>query len=315
MKLSQAMEGFLYDFQANGNSPRTARLYRLYLGKLAGFLEDKEVEEVTHDNLQAYMMYLRTDYKPNRLNGDPKPLSAAALDNHWKAFRSFFGWADQVLGVDRPDLKIAQPDYDRPVVKSFSENEIRQLVKATEFTKEYSTEKQKTIRAKRPTADRDKALVLLMLDTGLRVGEITRLTIEDIVLESGEVFVAPFGRGIKSKPRVVYLGNAAKRAMWLYLARKRANARKTEKVFEMDDESIRSLLRRLGEKVGVENVHPHRFRHTFAIWFLRNGGDVYTLMRLLGHSSLEMSRKYLDLAEADDERAHRKASPADNWRL
>jgi integrase/recombinase XerD len=78
---------------------------------------------------------------------------------------------------------------------------------------------------------------------------------------------------------------------------------------------LQKILRKIGNRGGVSNVHPHRFRHTFAIQYLRNSGDPYTLQALLGHSSLDMVKNYLRIAQIDIDTAHRRASPVDNWRL
>lgn len=78
---------------------------------------------------------------------------------------------------------------------------------------------------------------------------------------------------------------------------------------------VRTLLRYLGERAEVHGVHPHRFNHAFAIQLLRNRDDVFTLQNLLGHSSMDMVRCCLQLAQIDLENTHRRESPADNWRL
>jgi integrase/recombinase XerD len=314
MKLSAALQGYFLEIQTS-YAASTVRLYKLLMPKLVDYLGDPEVNEITLHDLQRFIQHLQTDYVPVRFGEDRSKLSPSAVDNYWKGTRSFFGWAEDALGIQRPDLKLSRPAYKLAEVTPFSESDVKRLLKACDYSDTVVSKNGKEYRMRRETVNRDKALILILLDTGLRVGELCRLKMQDVNLETGEILVAPFGSGQKTKPRMVYLGKAARRQLWLHVSKNRTNAKPKESLLDMSEKSVRGLLRRLGKKTGVDNVHPHRFRHTAAIMFLRNGGDIFSLQRLLGHSDLTMVRHYLMLADSDAEDAHRKASPADNWKL
>lgn len=111
------------------------------------------------------------------------------------------------------------------------------------------------------------------------------------------------------------IGNTARRALWLYIAHREKEfpTHLTDRLFPMTKMAVRFMLNRLAKRAGVTDVHPHRFRHSFAIWYLRGGGDIFTLQRILGHSSLDMVSYYLEYAQTDVASAHRRASPLDRW--
>jgi integrase/recombinase XerD len=306
MLLSQAIEYFNICKLADGYSPNTMEVYGWALSRLLDFAGDKTVGDITLEQLRRFMLYMKREYKPNRPGGSAAPLSPSSLENIWKAIRSFFGWAEEELSIARPDLRLAKPPNPPAEIDAFNYQEIQALVAACERDR---------LGRHRPTGRRDKAIVLMLLDTGLRVGELARLKIGDVQQE--KVYVAPWGSGRKTRSRFVYIGRSTARAVFRYLL----DRREQESLFttkhgrEMDRNNIRHMIHRLGTRAGVQNAYPHRFRHTFAIQYLRNGGDVFTLQRLLGHSTLEMVRRYLRLADRDAEEAHRLASPVDRWKL
>lgn len=312
MILSKAIEGYLLEISATF-SRETVALYQKNLRLLLQFIGDKELTEVNLQDLTRFIVYLRNEYKPKRMVVSDEPLSPSAVDNHWKCIRSLFGWANRVLDIPRPDSHLVRPRFKLPEVTSFSQDEIKRILYSCEWSNEVSIPGKRSYRMRRPTSQRDKALVLFLLDTGLRIGEVSRLKLADVDLQSGEVIVSPFGTGRKTKPRRVYIGQSTKRALWVYMAKQAMD--NDDPLFFGNSRSIRTIIRSLGERAGVSNCHPHRFRHTFAIEYLRNGGDTFTLQRLLGHSSLEMVRHYLNIVEADNKAGHLKASPADHWKL
>jgi integrase/recombinase XerD len=321
MKLSKAMEGFVLNIRAEGYSPATIVLYKVVLTNLSKYLKNPEVNKIKLIDLTSYMVYLRDEYKPRRFGGNVSRLSDSSIQNHWKGIRAFFNWASVEFRIkNRPDEKLKLPPNNPKVIQPYTKDEIKAIFDVAEFTKEATTNNRKSFKMKRPTASRDLALMLFLLDTGLRVGEVGRLNVKDVDMQEGSVYIEPYGSSQrKTKSRIVYIGKTTKKALWSYLSTRDDACE--EPLFtsttnrRLDGGAIRHLLSEFGKRTGIANCHPHRFRHTFALEFLRNGGDVFSLQRLLGHSTLEMVQTYLQLADADSQNAHRKASPADHWRF
>jgi len=320
MKLSTALQGFNYYLHSNGKSPNTIDLYLTYLNKLSDYLKDPELEKITPEDITRFYGFMRHDYIPYRLNGSAMPLAPGTIQNIWVAIRSFYNWSEKELHIKRADGGIEKPRFEYPEIFPFSQDEIKLLMKAAEYQRQSRPENRSSFTTKRSTAKRDQALIILLLDTGVRVSEAARLTINDVNFNRSEISIQPYGSSIKSRPRHIPIGNLAKKYLWTYSAT-RAEASPHDAFFivrrglPMNRNSISHILSEIGERAGVQNVHPHRFRHTFAIEFLRNGGDVFSLQKILGHTTLEMVNTYLQIAQSDITAAHRKASPADNLHL
>lgn len=310
MLLSDSITGYLLDGSAGRLAESTLAAYRIFLTHLSTYLHDPQIEAVTHDDLVRFMTWLRLDYRTEQGN----PLSGSSLDNHWKAIRSLFRWSNEVLNTPRPDMRLPRPRYVTPEIDPFSEDEIKRILAALERNSYQNTTRTMPYTSKRPTASRDKMIVLILLDTGVRIGELARIEMQDIDLEAGEIYIRPFGTGRKTKARFVYLGKATKRLAWLYTVKQRKDAKPDDIFIGCGKDSIQHVFYRLRKKTGI-HIYPHRFRHTFAIQFLRNGGDPFTLQHLLGHSTLDMTRRYVMLAKSDLKDGHRRASPVDNWRF
>lgn len=323
LSISKAIDGFLKFKVAEGLSQRTVDSYEYYLNQWMNYIGDQDVAKIISSDLTNYLAWMRTEYKPKRWNGNEDPLSAKSLRNVYIALRAFYTWLNKEFNLPNPAKEITPPKFPQHVIQTFSKEDIEKLIKACIYSREAQTEQRHKFVMRRPSANRDQAIVLTLLDTGLRATELCSLTVEDVDLKTGKVNVRHgVGGGAKGgKGRVTYLGKVARKAVWRYLATREDGSDPKAPLFisagdrPFNRDSLRILIRRLGERAQITHVHPHKFRHTFAITYLRSGGDVFTLQSLLGHGSLDMVRHYAQIAEVDVENAHRKASPVDNWRL
>lgn len=312
VRIDKATDGFLLFKSGEGLSKRTLETYEYSLRLFVSWSDNPELHEVTSEMILAHLDYLRNDYIPVRWNGDTQGVSSYTIRNVWIALKSFYSWAQRMLSVDdvMTGGKVPRPRVARTERAPFTVEEVKLLLAEVEPR-----------RAKRPASGaryvqalRDRAIMLTLLDTGIRNTELCALSVGDLHVATGRLKI--HGKG--NKERLVRLGAVTRPAVWQYL-QERGEEDPARPLFATNSNGrlsaawLRRLLHNLGEAAGVAEVYPHRFRYTFAIQYLRNGGDVFTLQTLLGHSSLKMVMYYLSIANADTERVHQRASPVDNW--
>jgi len=163
------------------------------------------------------------------------------------------------------------------------------------------------------------ATLITLLDSGLRLSELTGLQLGNAHIDQG--YLKVMGKG--AKERIVPIGNLAQKALQRYVFHSRP-----EPFYEdgdyllltlegkpMSGNAVQLIFARLAQRSGVKQFHVHLCRHTFATNYLVNGGDVFSLQQILGHTSLEMVRRYVNLASAQVRVQHRKFSPMDRMDL
>ena len=318
--LSQAIDGFLLEKASQQLSIHTVRDYTTTFRKFQTFLGgDPPFAGISREQIMQFLAYLRTPQEhPGAVKMAAKPLSKKTILNYHTGLSALWTWA-VLEGVREEHLlhSIPRPDPEDPAVVPFSEQDVRALLAACDRCRPYTRPGQRPFDVERATASRDKALILIMLDTGARASELCELLMKNIDLKNRRIMV--LGKG--DKERLLPLSATTAKALWRYTNEERSEVHNGDPVFVSQDGrpfsrgALLQLLWHLGEKAGVVDCHPHRFRHTFAINFLRNGANAYELQMALGHSTLEMVKRYLELANTDVEAAHKRASPVERWKL
>ncbi|HEX6385307.1 MAG TPA: phage integrase N-terminal SAM-like domain-containing protein, partial [Anaerolineae bacterium] len=205
MKLSQAADGYFLAAEADGYSPLTLRAYRSALNILIAFLGDPELDQVSTADIRQFFAHIRNTYQPKRPSGNTEPLSTASIHRYWKAVRSFYKWAGEELKAPRPDLTIKMPRYTNKEITPFTEDELRKLLHACEAI-EATSEERGAYQIRRPTRHRDRAIMLVLIDTGMRAGELSRLKVKNLNLENGELRIEPH-HVRKTRARTARLGS------------------------------------------------------------------------------------------------------------
>jgi integrase/recombinase XerC/integrase/recombinase XerD len=259
--------------------------------------------------LRQYLLYL---LKKNKYQGHPivrekhEPLSASSVHGHIRTLRAFFSWlVVEGLIEFNPAKELKPPKVYQKVISTLSDDEIRAIL-AT-FTPINSSNA------------RNQTIFMLMLDTGLRMSELINLKMGDIHMNEGLLKV--LGKG--KKERIVSMGSNAQRELqrYLFLYRPTPAHQAIDNVFlslpgkPLAENSVKLIFSRLAKRSNIARLHAHLCRHTFATRFLINGGDIFTLQQILGHSTLEMVRHYVNLASNHVAIQHQKFPPLDRLNL
>jgi integrase/recombinase XerD len=299
MKAEGITEKYVRDVEGN-----TMRLHRFLVS--SGYPTD--IRDIGVAEIRAYLAQLLETPRylnHNLIKHSQGYLTRTTVNNYGRALSSFWSWAYREEIIETNVFKrLKLPKPDSKTVDIFTESQLQALFSA--------------IDPKTAIGARDRAILMLMIDTGLRDAECRGLTIANTDLEQMTIRIMGKGR----RERVIPFGNRTQKALWSYIAfhrRKHAGSR-AETVFvsrygkPLAGDRIRAQLRYYGQKAGITGVRcsPHTCRHTFASKFLENGGDVFSLQHILGHRSLDMVRRYVRLALGTVCEAHRRYSPADN---
>ena len=244
-------------------------------------------------------------------------LSKKTTLNYHVGLSALWTWAiKEKIASEHIVRAVAPPKPEQREIVPYSEQEIRLMLNSLQRSRVYNRPGKRPTDHAIPHAERNRAIILLLLDTGLRADELCGIKIHQVDKRNQRIKV--FGKG--AKDRYVSFSPRTHQALWRYLTT-RPDATEGDPLFVVESgrpfqrNRLLKGLQKIGQRAGVSAVTVHRFRHTFAIQYLRNRGDPYTLQRMLGHSSLDMVKKYLAIAQADIENAHRLASPVDNWAL
>lgn len=293
ISLRNAVESFLLRCRAQNLSPLTLGWYRGILGALCAFLQAQGIEEiraVTPTHIRAHLSQLRdTGHK------------SGTVFRTYGALRCFFSFLSRERLIPASPMSLVEkPRKERTFIQALNLDQIRLLLAQPDKSKFAGL--------------RAWTMMVLILDTGLRVSEVLKLRRDQVSFQSNALRV--MGKG--GKEREVPFGTNAKQALWQYSVR--VGEVSGQDFFFVDQHGrrldarwLQIQLRDYGRSAGIQGVRvsPHTLRHSFATQYILNGGDAFSLQKLLGHSCLDMVRVYVDLANHDVALQHRKYSPID----
>lgn len=296
VNFDQAVEDFIEDRRRAGTRESTIDYYRRELNLFRRYMiREKDailnVAEIDEELLDGFIDYLRND-RGNTVGG---------INSKIRAIRTFLFFCEEVgYLTNNPAKNWKEIKRKEPEINTFTMQQINALLKQPDL---------RTF-----TGVRNYCLMLTLLDTGARISEALGIKVDDVLFHENRIFL----RNTKTNLcRYVPISEQLKAVLREYL---KIHNGISEFVFvnlngkPLDRNSFRLILREYGKKAGIKGVRcsPHTFRHTFAKFYILNGGDAFSLMQILGHTTMDMTKRYIRLFSTDIIQKHKKYSPLKN---
>jgi site-specific recombinase XerD len=313
--ISKAIQDFLGFHEMNKDSDETVDNYQVSLRRFAAWLSSvgvTYVDELSLSHLRAWVSHLQKE--PSRSGG---PLSDATVHQYALRIRVFCHWLEHEEVIEKPiTTRFKLPRVEEKFIPTFTPEDVGKLFEACEVSGRYS------LRMRRALTVRNRAIVSVLIDSGIRRKELVGLRLCDVDRDLRVLLVHRKGNKWQQVP-ISYEGF---RPLHEYLTRHRSHlaaldgrtvAHKEDAVFLSDDgkplglKGINALFARLHKKSGLEGkrVSPHQCRRYMATTQLAAGRSPLDVQRQMGHTTLLMTNRYASLNIGHLKRSHESYSP------
>jgi integrase/recombinase XerD len=315
--MERAIADYLLDHEGGNSSGKTLQWHRTALGFLRSFLEEERgitlVGEVDAPDINAWFASMR---KTQTSRG--KVRSERTIQTYARSARAFFHWLVRRETIERnPFDRVVFPKVGKPLIRTIEPEEFERLLLACTPPGEMG-----------PFADRaaarNRAILWVLYDTGIRLSELCGLRLGDFDRKHGIITV----KGKGSKERRIALGNNCLRNLLYYVDRHRPDAEElaewgsggedhlflAETRGPLTINGVTLLFARIRKRAGItdKRISPHIFRHSFAIRYLVLGNDPFSLQELLGHEDMTTVKNYMHMNDETIQAQKRKYSPGDH---
>jgi integrase/recombinase XerC len=289
----EEVTNFIVDRQSSRKSSCTLKYYEGELDKFVNYLASnsiRKIKDLQPTHIRQYLIELSNHRNPGGCHAA------------YRAIRVFLRWYAQEIddpAYERLIKKVTPPKVVNQPIQGVTMDQLRNLLATCDRTF---------------TGMRDRAILVTMIDTGLRANELLKLNINDIDFKTGSVQVRA-GKG--GQDRTVFVNAVARKEILRYL-RLYPNPKVNSPLWLNTSEKrlkyfgLREMLRRRAEKAGIVEQSSHDFRRGFSVESWRNGCDLEAICRIMGHKDIKTTQRYIKLLPDDLRKAHESSSPADN---